>query len=290
MVDGAFLAEPGWEADFKIHELDSKKNTESYQGYIYRPYKRETNTEKIKREQAIGYVNSKYFGDKFTGKMCDNDAHLSLAAMFFSDLDNCTLTCQGTCATVNNDMETAVNSKVTGTDTYKSIIDHIGKFYCKCEEGTGCFSLMSFFWGKKPSFCQNKSFLVENGWWAKMVGVRSFQGWNEPDWTILGHFHDIFENLPFSTGRNCDMYKIAPVAFVGDRGNGWLVAGILIMVLVLIGLVVVVGFLRGYKTENPYFENQFAKMHYTDLEEDRDADFPDNRGRKTDFDPFDTVR
>ena len=86
------------------------------------------------------------------------------------------------------------------------------------------------------------------------------------------------------------MYKIAPVAFVGDRRNGWLVAGILIMVLVLVGLVVVVGFLRGYKTENPYFENQFAKMHYTDLEEDRDADFPDNRGRKNDFDPFDTVR
>jgi hypothetical protein len=223
MVDGAFIAEPGWASDFKTHETTGVPGYGSYSSYG--PYARESNGEKIKREKAIGYVNSKYFGDKFTGKMCDNDAHLSLADMFFQEIGNCTASCQGRCEVVNKNMETAVNSKVTGNDTYKSIIDHIGKFYCKCEEG--------------------------------------------------------------STGRNCDITKVAPAAFVSGSGNGWLVGGMLIMVLVLIGLVVVVGFLRGYKTENPYFENQFAKMHYTDLEEDRDADFPDN-SRKNEFNPFDT--
>merc|ERR1712224_217646 len=45
---------------------------------------------------------------------------------------------------------------------------------------------------------------------------------------------------------------------------------------------------RNYGRFDVYGTNKMMNVHYTDLEEDRNADFPDNREKLNTFDPFDT--
>ena len=237
-VDGAFIAEPGWMSNFRAREIQMYKDLKgSYYGSYYGGYSSYYSSysalNRVKYYKAKGYVEPKYFGNKFTGKMCDNDDHLSLSLMLSDNLENCTVSCQGKCVEVNEAIETALNNKVTGNYTdYRSYVSHIGKFYCKCSEG--------------------------------------------------------------QTGRNCEITKVAPsYALKGNgSGKGWLIAGILILILVLIGLIVLVGFIRNYSGGqfDIYNKNAGMNVHYTDLEEDRNVDFPDNRDKLNTFDPFDTVR